>query len=174
MSSVPLQPVRPRSATGEVTSHAWPEGVAACAGAPPGAAEPLEERDDGGRASIWMTWSRSPTSMARSRVLVEAITQLRASAKACSERRRSSAGREACDRNVVTPLPRSIAPSSSRFWRTRRTPAPAGHTADAGRRAGRAARRGCRRRRALHHAQHAVAAAGGARTGGVAACAING
>ncbi len=61
-------------------------------------------------ASIWMTRSRSPTSMPSSRVQVETMTQSRASAKACSARRRSSTDSEACERNVVTPLgPQALA-----------------------------------------------------------------
>jgi hypothetical protein len=51
--------------------------------------------------------------MPSSRVLVETMTQSRASANACSERRRSSVESEAWDRNVVMPCPRNISPSSS-------------------------------------------------------------
>ncbi len=63
--------------------------------------------------SIWMTRSRSPTSMPSSRVEVETMTQSRASANACSERARSSVDSEACERNTVTSRARSAAPSSS-------------------------------------------------------------
>ena len=48
----------------------------------------------------WITRSRSPTSMPSSSVDVETMTQSRASANACSERCRSSADRDACDRNA--------------------------------------------------------------------------
>ena len=54
-------------------------------------------------ASIWMTRSRSPTSMPSSSVDVATITQSRASANAGSAWRRSSALSEECDTNVVTP-----------------------------------------------------------------------
>ena len=88
-------------------------------------------------ASIWMTRSRSPTSMPSSRVLVETMTQSRASAKASSARRRSSTDSEAWDRNVVTPLgaqtlhrvPRPAAgtrrtPGASRPGAGQRSPSP--------------------------------------------------
>jgi hypothetical protein len=68
-------------------------------------------------ASTWMTRSRSPTSMPSSSVLVETITQSRASVNACSERCRSSVESEACDRNVVMPRPRRSWPSSSTVLR---------------------------------------------------------
>ena len=66
-----------------------------------------------GGSLTWMTRSRSPTSMPSSSVEVATITQSRASANACSARRRSSSGKDACDRNVVTSRSRSAAPISS-------------------------------------------------------------
>ncbi len=51
--------------------------------------------------------------MPSSSVLVATMTQSRASAKASSERRRSSVDSEAWERKVVTPLARSAWPSSS-------------------------------------------------------------
>jgi hypothetical protein len=63
--------------------------------------------------SIWMTRAKSPTSIPSSSVLVETMTQSRASANASSERRRSATESEACDKNVVTPLARRLSPSFS-------------------------------------------------------------
>ena len=51
--------------------------------------------------------------MPSSSVEVATMTQSRASANACSARRRSSSDKDAWDRNVVTPRSRSAAPSSS-------------------------------------------------------------
>lgn len=65
-------------------------------------------------ASIWITRSRSPTSMPSSSVDVDTITQSRASANTCSAWRRSSADRDECETYVVTPRSRrSLANSST-------------------------------------------------------------
>ncbi len=64
-------------------------------------------------ASIWMTRSRSPTSMPSSKVDVETMTQSRASAKACSDLVRSAADSDACERNTVTSRSRRAAPNCS-------------------------------------------------------------
>jgi hypothetical protein len=85
-----------------VPGGAWPAA---------GPADPLEERGDGGGQLTWITRSRSPTSMPSSSVEVETMTQSRASANACSERCRSAADRDACDRKTVTPASLRAAPS---------------------------------------------------------------
>ena len=54
-------------------------------------------------ASIWITRSRSPTSMPSSRALVATMTQSRPSANARSACRRSSRPSELCETNVVDP-----------------------------------------------------------------------
>ena len=53
-------------------------------------------------ASIWITRSRSPTSMPSSSELVATITQFCRWANACSARRRSSAPSELCETKVST------------------------------------------------------------------------
>ncbi len=58
-------------------------------------------------ALIWITRSRSPTSMPSSSVDVATMTQSRAPAKASSDSRRSAADREEWEMNVVTPRCRS-------------------------------------------------------------------
>ena len=63
--------------------------------------------------SIWMTRSRSPTSIPSSSVDVETITQFVAWEKASSARRRSSRASDECETKVSTPRPRSSTESSS-------------------------------------------------------------
>ena len=99
------------------------QAVPAAPGPPSGPPDALQECGDVGGSSTWMTRSRSPTSIPSSSVEVATITQSRASANACSARRRSSSDRDAWDRNVVTPVPAARRRSPRPAAGSRRTPA---------------------------------------------------